>query len=115
MLINHYTDDNHHVEFVSYSGKYPNLCNGLLILKIDEKQYSFGNKITYEGKVDFPKFWCSGGECGFTDSNYSDTYREQNEWEINVNNIPEQFQKYAGEIDKVFNENVEWGCCGGCL
>lgn len=26
-------------------------------------------------------------------------------------------QKYAdgAEIDEVFNDNVPWGCCGGCI
>jgi len=37
------------------------------------------------------------------------------EWQIDINNIPEQYRKYAAEIDEVFNSNVPWGCCGGCL
>ena len=43
------------VEFVSYTGKYPNLCSGVLTLKINGKIYTFG----YGQKYD--KFWESGG------------------------------------------------------
>lgn len=39
----------------------------------------------------------------------------QGEWQIDVERIPEQFRKYAAEIDQVFNDNVELGCCGGCI
>ena len=30
------------IEFVSYTGEYPNLCNGILTLKIDNKIVKFG-------------------------------------------------------------------------
>ena len=46
-------------------------------------------------------------------SNYEGTY--QGEWQIDVERIPEQFRKYTTEIDEVFNANVEYGCCGGCI
>lgn len=34
MLIN-IPKETKHVEFVSYSGRYPNLCSGVLVLRID--------------------------------------------------------------------------------
>jgi len=37
------------------------------------------------------------------------------EWQINVSKLPEEIKQYAQEIDEVFNENVPYGCCGGCL
>lgn len=92
-----------HVEFVSYSGRYPYLCEGVLILKIDGEEYAFGQSAY------FPAFWNSGGWLGCEE----DTY--QGEWKIYESAIPEQFRMYSEEIDKVFNNNVEFGCCGGCL
>lgn len=93
-----------HVKFISYDGKWPNLCSGILTLKINNETVWFGH-----GKPN-GCFWRSGG--GFN-PNYEGTY--QKEWIIDVEELPEQYRKYATEIDKVFNENVEWGCCGGCI
>lgn len=47
------------IEFISYTGKYPNLCSGVLTLKIDDKIVHFGYEEDYE------PFWESGGRCGF--------------------------------------------------
>lgn len=67
MLINP-TNETKHVEFVSYSGKYPNLCSGVLTLRIDGLTYAFGHEV---GSFDFKtskfkdhncaQFWHSGG------------------------------------------------------
>ena len=119
MLINTPKETNH-VEFVSYSGKYPNLCSGVLMLRIDGLEYGFGHEV---GSYDFKthkfkdnnctKFWHSGGSvCADKDWNF-DVYEDK--WEIDANKIPEQFRKYAAEIDEVLNDNVPWGCCGGCI
>lgn len=101
MLINAAEQVTQHVEFVSYSGKYPNLCCGKLILNIDGKDVSFGKDSEHE------KFWSTGGNC-------LGPRAATGEWYIDVEKIPEEFRKYASEIDNVFNVNVEYGCCGGC-
>lgn len=100
------------VEFVSYDGKWPNLCSGVLTLKINGKEEKFG--FSFKGEQMHPKFWSSGGSCGFF-NNYSDSYVNQAPWEFTQNDLPEQFQEYFEEISEVFNENVPFGCCGGCL
>lgn len=100
-------NDNSHVKFISYDGEYPCLCNGTLILEINGTEHSFGNKAKH------PKFWSSGGTCSIT-GNWNPKVTN-GEWIINVDKIPEQFRKYAGEIDEVFNDNVVYGCCGGCF
>ena len=95
------------VKFVKYTGEYPCLCMGTLTLEIDGELATFG----YEQQ--YPSFWSTGGGVWF-DSDWND-YVSTGEWVINVKELPEQFKKYALEISRVFNENVEHGCCGGCV
>ena len=108
MLINKNNNTNSHVKFVNYTGRYPNLCSGILTLEIDGTEYTFGSS-WQKPEANFDKFWCSGGGITRNYEAYSD------EWQINVDDLPEQFRKYATEIDDVFNSNVRWGCCGGCI
>ena len=106
MVVNGTNCENQNVKFVSYTGSFPNLCSGILTLEIDGVEVKFGS--SWKGEVDYPKFWVSGGGL---DSDYCAFCGE---WVIDARDLPEQYRKYAVEIDRVFNENVEWGCCGGC-
>ena len=102
-----------HVEYISYTGTYPNLCGGILTLKIDGKILKFGYSYL-DSKPILPAFWRSGGSCGFSDD-YSIACVHEGRWLINPRDLPAQYQKYADEILEVFNDNVPHGCCGGCL
>ena len=48
-----------HVRFIEYTGKYPTLCMGVLILEIDGKRYHFGYDYDDEDLVwdDFTDTW----------------------------------------------------------
>lgn len=109
------------IKFVDYDGRFPNLCRGILTLNIDGKNYTFGSQYM-NSDIDFPKFWCSGGSVSF-DSNWTESVTS-GDWELSL------FFADSGEIEKaksmfgencfeeflkVMNENVEHGCCGGCV
>lgn len=56
------------IEFVEYTGRYPNLCSGRLFVKVDGKMISFGSyclgakgKTKDKGVPNYPAFWSSGG------------------------------------------------------
>ena len=115
---------NPNIKFISYSGKYPNLCRGQLIVKIDGKTVKFGHD-TYNYKCSndinipasdgaFESFWESGGSCYFT-NNYADEHVNSGAWIINKEELPDKYRKYSDILNQIFNENVERGCCGGCL
>ncbi len=97
-----------HVKFIKYTGAWPSLCIGELTLEIDGKEYKFGGISGYDS------FWVSGGSCGFNNG-YIDSRVTKASWIIFEEHLPEHLKIYAEEIDRVFNENVSWGCCGGCL
>jgi hypothetical protein len=107
MLINLEKHIRNHVKFISYTGKYPILCAGILTLEIDGEPVTFG--YSRENKPQYPPFWHSGGCTG------DDETIITGEWRIDISALPEQYKKYAVEIDEVFNQNVEHGCCGGCI
>lgn len=128
MLVNR-KNKNKRVKFISYTGEYPNLCSGVLTLEIDGVQYKFGHNYMahhYDEKTgtwrctdedpnnpNFNSFWTSGGSVT-ADEDWNFTV-EDGEWQIDVEELPEQFWDVADEIDEVINENIPYGCCGGCI
>jgi hypothetical protein len=128
MLVNKKSSNTSRVKFISYTGEYPNLCSGVLTLEIDGVQYKFGhNYLAYHfddkgvGRFtdedpehpNFNSFWTSGGSVSH--DGHWNWEVDTDEWEIDVNELPEQFWDVADEINEVFNENVPFGCCGGCI
>lgn len=116
MIVRSNSDTNctSHVEFMSYTGSYPNLCSGILTVKIDGKIVKFGHDLSkYDcdtGKYkdnNEDKFWHSGGRCGRHGI-------EKDEWEIHEDEVQEKYRKYIVELDYVINSNIPFGCCGGC-
>ena len=101
------------IKFISYSGKYPNLCRGELILEVNGKIYKFGK--TFINPNNYKSFWSSGGSIGFAGPGYTNPCVDIGEWIIYGDSLPKELQPYRDEIAKVFNANVPYGCCGGCL
>lgn len=88
------------VEFISYDGKWPCLCMGTLIIKVDGKTYKFEHAMISGGHI------CRDDDC--------DMWAERGDWEVNLYEHPE-LEPYKEEITRLVNENVEHGCCGGCI
>jgi len=87
------------VEFVSYSGAYPNLCAGTLVLCIDGVTTTLPNhSLVSGGTVWFDDDWCEHVECG--------------PWSVDV---PPELEHLKLEIERIVNMNVSEGCCGGCI
>jgi len=124
MVINSKVKNNENIKFISYSGKYPNLCRGQLIVEIDGEVVKFGHDtFNYEYKNGmnepatdgaYQSFWESGGSCYFT-NNYAQSHVEGGSWIIDESELPEKYRKYSAVLDELFNYNVPSGCCGGCL
>ena len=93
------------IKFIKYTGEAPNYCRGVLILEIDGKITKFG----YDSDCDYEPFWEMGGAWN------NAGYGERNKW------VAETFQvDFPKELDidkllEVMNENVDPGCCGGCI
>jgi len=91
------------VEFVSYDGGFPNLCRGLLSVKVDGVLWDFENgSLSSGGSVRFDKDW--------------QEHVSRGEWSISE--WPKGFPEDADVRRKVIelvNDYVPSGCCGGCV
>ena len=87
------------VKFISYDGKYPTLCSGMLVLKVGSREFKI-QRIRSGGGVWIDK--------------QGDEQVDVGDWDVEVwpDDFPETLKKRALEI---INENVEHGCCGGCI
>ena len=90
------------VEFISYSGRWPELCSGTLCMKVAGKVYTFGYG---------ERWWECGGSCWYANG---ETGNDTGPWRLNKNYLPEELYPYADEMLAKFNANVSFGCCFGC-
>jgi len=90
------------LEFVSYDGEYPNLCSGILILRLNGED------------IVFPKYSLSSGGGVWFENDYKEEHVEDGEWSIKE--FPENFPvSLCQQATDLVNDNVPHGCCGGCL
>ena len=93
-------DQNDKVVFISYDGKFPNLCSGTLRFKIGEHEFAW--KYCLE----------SGGRAPLDDET------EYGEWAVSFKKIPGLVggipKKIRQKIVEMVNDNIGYGCCGGC-
>ena len=128
------------IEFVSYDGEFPTLCEGLLVVRIDGRLYAFSS---YSNESMYRSFWNrhnrmevlednsitkvfgfyleSGGRIDWGDDGESPEI-VQGEWIIDDKAMKlengERFilsGEQKSELEKVINQNIEFGCCGGCV
>jgi alpha-galactosidase len=85
------------VNFISYNGVFPCLCQGTLIVKIGKKFFNINRALISQG--------------GF-DEDWNATIGD---WAIDVEKLPKDFPTdYIDDLIKIVNDNIEKGCCGGC-
>lgn len=102
------------IEFVSYDGAFPCLCMGTLVLKIDGVEAKFHYSFNNKKKGEYSDFWVSGGNVSFDENWIEDV--SIGEWGFSPDaSFPEEFKAIGDELIAVFNENVPYGCCGGCV
>jgi hypothetical protein len=110
------------LEFVEYTGRYPNLCSGRFFVKLNGELISFGDYcLGRKGKTDdtnvpvYRGFWVSGGNVGFDDD--WNEYVAEGEWQLayKSNWYPKNIEKLLPRLLKLLNKHVPHGCCGGCV
>lgn len=118
---------NKEIKYIDYTGEWPSLCCGTLIVSIDGQETHFGPEYYswLDGDFDndeealkikyYPSFWLTGGSVWF-DEDY-DSHIETGPWyyDDSLNNFPEFDKEDVEKLIELFNNNVPHGCCGGCI
>jgi hypothetical protein len=93
------------IMFVSYTGAYPNLCSGVLTLEVDGRKAVFGGySLISGGSVWFDNDWSEHVDRG--------GWRVRDECWPPIDVLPESLRD---EAIRVINDNIDYGCCGGCV
>lgn len=105
------------VEFVSYEASEWCLCRGELKVLINGELVTFSEdyfleEIPEENK--YTSFWVSGGSCNCS-SEDSEEEVIRAPWILQKDQLPEKYRGLGQALIDMFNEHVEYGCCGGCL
>ena len=90
------------IEFIKYTGKWPTLCSGELYFKVNGKEYKISGLVP-------------GGEVGFKGGYGGESYIKKGPWRLHNHDFPKELKPYKRLITNMVNENVKYGCCGGCL
>ncbi len=86
------------IEFLDYdtTGCEWCMCNGILTLRIN------GGKRVFGGEGNEASFW------GRPPLDY------EAPWFVFSHELPDDLAPYVEELEKILNENLPEGCCGGC-
>lgn len=89
------------MKIISYSGKYPNLCDGILVIEVNGKEWTFPEySMESGGSVSFNGEW--------------EEFVDEGEWSISK--WPDGFPEDKKEaVLEMINEKIPLGCCGGCV
>lgn len=90
------------IEFIKYTGKWPTLCSGELYFKVNGKEYKIKGLVP-------------GGEVGFKGGYGGESYIKKGPWRLHNHDFPKELKPYKRLITNMVNENIKYGCCGGCL
>lgn len=89
---------------IQYDGIYPCLCMGHLIIWINGKEWDFGKDVL-----------SSGGDI-YYDEGLEDYEITTGEWRIYDDCWPVEFpENYKEPVLSAINEEIPYGCCGGCI
>jgi len=88
---------------IEYDGAYPNLCSGHLIVYVDSIKWNFGSHcLSSGGYVNFDEDW---------NEDVGDGPWSVKSW---PKGFPEDAELRRSVVSAI-NDNIEWGCCGGCV
>jgi hypothetical protein len=86
---------------IKYDGKWPNLCSGTLVVIANEKEWVF------------PSFCLESGGCVSFDEEWTEEVTH-GPWIIT--DWPDGFpENLKFKVERLVNEQVQLGCCGGCV
>jgi len=91
----------HELKFLDYTGTWPCACYGTLTFSVDGTVYEWDSSLSSGGRVRFDDNWCE--------------HVEQGDWSVEFPEDCNFDSELKEAITEMVNDNVDPGCCGGCV